>query len=85
MHALGSNLGNLIDMEANKIDVQKQELNQDIRNLEDEKIKVEHTNERLKFIKHQTEAEQQFDKQRLISLKVQTKKNIQKNIEKYAK
>lgn len=82
---VGETAGQMIDIEANKLDVLKRELNQEIRDLDEEKIKLDQTNERLKFILTQAKAEQQTDRNTLLLGKIQTKKGIQKNIDKYAK
>jgi hypothetical protein len=82
---VGESAGQMIDIEANKLDVMKRELNQEIRDLDEEKIKLDQTNERLKFILTQAKAEQQTERNALLQGKIQTKKGIQKNIDKYAK
>lgn len=82
---VGETAGQTIDIEANKLDVQKQELSQEIKDLDDEKIRLDQTNERLKFILQQAQADQQTDRIKLMQTKLQTKKGIQKNIDKYAK
>ena len=74
-----------IDINANQAEIEKRQLLNQIQDLDEQKIKVNELNERLKFQKSQAEAENRNDKNTLLKKKIETKNHILKQIEKHNK
>lgn len=83
--ALDSNASTAIDLNENMFKIKEQELKEQIKTLEDSKIKLEQENERLKFQKDQADTELCQNTMELLKAKTETKNGILKKIDKYAK